>query len=311
MPSLRLTVETLSPLLMYGADQNEPELRGSSFRGILRYWLRAVLGARYTDPAKLYEQESKILGSTERGSNVAVRVQPSRNMQVESGQWVLPEHTSRNWRPRYDAFPAGSEFRITLSTHPLDASNVLAEDGDLVKAVFLMTYFGGLGKRSRRGSGNLRVKTAKGYDPDEGGIPLAILPEDRAELRHHLLTVSDFVAGGRTVGNRPGFATFAHDTCVVLLGTEVYGTLDEVFANSGDLWRVSGPYHHSGGIFGDVRPRRSSAIHMRVALTREGYVPQQTIFYSGNGAWRDMQGYISECRNSGFEQIYGDESGWH
>ncbi len=313
MSNLRLTVETLSPLLMYGADQDEPELRGSSFRGILRYWLRAVLGARYTDTADLYRAESEILGSTEKGSRIAIRVQQSKAMQekgAKGGQWVLPERTSKNWKPRYNAFPAGSEFRINLSTHPLDGALVLAEDSPLVKAIFLMTCLGGLGRRARRGSGNLRVKKVGGYEPAEGGLPLVILPDDRDELRDYLYVMSQFINGSQLISHRPNFATFAPNTCVILLGKESYGSVEEVFSNNGDLWRTSGPYHQSGGVFGGVNPRRASAIHMRVALTRAGYVPQQTIFYSGNGAWNEMKRYISDCISSGFEQIYGDESGW-
>lgn len=305
MTTIRLTVETLTPLLMYGADQAEPELRGASFRGILRYWLRAVMGAKYTDSSTLYTKESDILGSTEKGSKITVRLTKSKSMEAEDGQWVLPERTSRGYRGKFNAFPAGSGFRITLSTHPLDKSNILAPDSDLIKALFLMTHIGGIGRRARRGSGNLTVVDAKGYsgDPD-----ITYLAADRNDLSDHLLKVCHFVNEKNTVGHRPQFATFAPDTCVVLLGKRAYTTIEDVLSNNGDLWRISGPYHQSGGIFGDVRPRRASAIHMRVAVTREGYVPQQTIFYAGNGAWREMVDYINSCL-SDFDVIYGDP-GW-
>jgi len=45
--ALRLTVtlETVTPLLLGGAVPREsPELRLSSLRGVMRYWLRAALG---------------------------------------------------------------------------------------------------------------------------------------------------------------------------------------------------------------------------------------------------------------------------
>ena len=308
MPSIRLTVETITPLLMYGADQEQPELRGSAFRGMLRYWLRAVLSTEHTYPQALYKAESAILGSTEQGSKVTVRIQKHPRTQPEPEQWVLPERTSRGWRARYNGFPPDSEFRIVLATHPLDSSFILADDSPLVKALFLMAHIGGLGRRSRRGSGNLRVLDAAGY---EGELPLAVTASDRDELRDYLRNVADFIAPAEaTVGRRPSFATFAPDTTVMLLGNRAYRTVEDVLSNDGDLWSVSGPYHDAGGIFGDVRPRRASAIHMRVAVTHEGYVPQQTIFYAGNGAWGQMQDYIQRCENSGFERIYGDPKGW-
>lgn len=314
MPQLRLTIQSITPLLMYGADNKddrsnnsiraEPELRATAIRGLLRYWLRAVLGAHIPSVSKVYEQESAILGSTDTGSRVSVRVQKGRSMQVESKQTVLPRQT-RGYTLTHTGFVPDSEFRITLSTHPLDNSDVLGANSDLVKAVFLMTYFSGLGRRSRRGSGNLRVLNADGY---ESNLPLAILPADRDELAHYLSTVGLHISPeSQLVGSRPSFPVFAWDTVVVLLGRQTHVAYQDAFS---ELWNVSGPYHHEGGVFGDVRPRRASAIHMRVAPTRDGFVSQQTILYTGNGQWRKMQEYIQHCLGNGFDLIYGTWEHW-
>ena len=202
-------------------------------------------------------------------------------------------------------FAPESEFRITLSTHPLDSSDVLDAGGDLLKAVFLMAHFGGLGRRARRGSGNLRVLEAKGYD---GGLPLAVRPENRDEVAQYLAHVSQYVsAEDNIIGRKPSFPVFAWDTALVLLGRQTHTTYEGAFA---ELWNMSGPYHHEGGIFGDVRPRRASAIHMRVAAAHSGYMAQQTILYSGNGQWNKMQNYIQHCLVQGFDAIYGTWEGW-
>ncbi|WP_448575939.1 type III-B CRISPR module RAMP protein Cmr1, partial [Thermomicrobium sp.] len=48
VPSIRLPLETLTPLFLGGADpRGDPELRASSVRGALRFWLRALLGGCY------------------------------------------------------------------------------------------------------------------------------------------------------------------------------------------------------------------------------------------------------------------------
>src|SRR4051812_14937180 len=74
MPKLTLTVETVTPLLMNGANQT-PEIRAASFRGVFRYWLRAVLGGAYQDNIrKLKEEEAKYFGSTEAASPLRIRV---------------------------------------------------------------------------------------------------------------------------------------------------------------------------------------------------------------------------------------------
>ncbi len=307
-------MQSVTPLLMYGADNKddrtnpslraEPELRASSLRGTLRYWLRAVLGARFASPREVFEEERAILGSTDSGSKIRVRVYQSNAMRAEQNQTVLPEQT-RGYALRHHAFPADSEFRITLSTHLLDNSPVLDADGDLVKAVFLMVNMSGLGRRSRRGSGNLRVLEARGY---EGDPPLAILPEDRDALANYLIEVCRFAGDpSRMLGRRPDFPVFAQDTAVVLLGRKTHHNHQDAFD---ELWNISGPYHQEGGIFGDVRPRRASAIHMRVAPTADGYVSQQTILYSGSGQWQDMQEYIGHCKSQGFDDIYGTWEHW-
>jgi len=314
MTQLRLTVQTITPLLMYGADNKDdrtndslravPELRSSSLRGILRYWLRTVLGGQITSVSQLYEKESNILGSTDAGSRVQLRVQRTQSMQQQEGLVVLP-HQTRGYSLTHTGFIPDSEFRIILSTHPLDKSTVLATGSDLLKAVFLMVHFGGLGRRSRRGGGNLHVLDTNGY---EGEPPLAILPENRDELAQYLVNVTYHISPKtHTIGRRPGFPVFAWDTGVVLVGRQTYTTYGDAF---NELWNISGPYHHEGGIFGDVRPRRASAIHMRVAAVRAGYVAQQTILYTGNGQWGKMRDYIQHCLTQGFDAIYGTWEHW-
>jgi CRISPR type III-B/RAMP module RAMP protein Cmr1 len=314
MPQLHLTVQTLTPLLMYGADNKddrinnsiraEPELRASSLRGILRYWLRAVIGAHTRAVSQVYAQESAILGSTDMGSRVNMRVQRMKSMQTQGRLTVLPAQT-KGFLLNHTGFVPDGDFRITLSTHPLDNSDVLAADSDLVKAVFLMVNFGGLGRRSRRGSGNLRVLEVKGY---EGEPSLGVLPENRDALARYLTDVSNYVSlHTQTIGMRPSFPVFVWDTTAVLISQTVHTNYEDAY---NELWDVSGPYHHRGGIFGDVRPRRASAIHMRVAAVRAGYVAQQTILYSGSGAWSEMQGYIGYCQTQGFDAVYGDWSHW-
>lgn len=315
MPQLRLTVQTITPLLMYGADnrvdrtnssiQPQPELRAPAIRGHLRYWLRAVLGKKFATTSKVYEQESAILGSTESGSRVNVRVyKHSSKVKDADKLTVLPGQT-RGYPLTHKGFIPDSEFRITLSTHPLDQSGVLNADSDLIKAIFLMAHFSGLGRRARRGSGNVRVLDAGGY---EGELPLNYYPDDRNDLVQYLSDISLHIShSDHTIRHRPLFPIFASDTAVVLLGKNTHSHYEDAF---NELWNVSGPYHSEGGIFGDVRPRRASAIHMRVAATRDGFVSQQTILYSGNGKWATMQEYIQHCLGSNFDAIYGTWEHW-
>ncbi len=44
MQEVTFNVQTITPLFLAGADQAAAELRAPSFRGIMRYWLRALVG---------------------------------------------------------------------------------------------------------------------------------------------------------------------------------------------------------------------------------------------------------------------------
>lgn len=50
MQDITVKLETVTPLFLGGAEpRGKPELRPASFRGALRYWLRAAQGASTVD----------------------------------------------------------------------------------------------------------------------------------------------------------------------------------------------------------------------------------------------------------------------
>ena len=96
-------VEIVTPCFLGGA-RDQAEWRGASIRGQLRWWFRAVAGARFAgDLDKVREAEEEIFGSTRKSS--AVRVSPSRGPEAETGEGgealledgVTPEELARRW----------------------------------------------------------------------------------------------------------------------------------------------------------------------------------------------------------------------
>ena len=65
MPSLIVKIKTVSPLFLNGADKAQPELRAASVRGQLRYWFRAIEGAKTDSLQEVWRKEESIFGSTE------------------------------------------------------------------------------------------------------------------------------------------------------------------------------------------------------------------------------------------------------
>lgn len=189
MKEITVTLETVTPLFLGGANpRGAPELRAPSFRGALRYWLRAALGGALGDNAETVRQEEAVVfGSTDEktGSASAITVrlaadapmpqqytrQPS--VVVEKGgkrfkqpvgrdylYWSMAESgklEKGNYQPPKQFYPAGIPFNVTLSSRSR-AYNADQSFGQAMAALWLLVHLGGIGSRSRRTGGSLSVK---------------------------------------------------------------------------------------------------------------------------------------------------------
>jgi len=170
LSKLTVTLETVTPLFLGGAEQ-QPELRPAPFRGALRFWLRALLGAHIGDNVeRVREAENKVFGSTNGASPVIVRLTPisvpepkSLNFSLDSGIGYLLWATTRTQRT---AFPAGTtRFQLTLSVY-LSRSEAHNAFHYAAGALWLLVNLGGVGMRARRGLGSLRVTDIEGWPSD-------------------------------------------------------------------------------------------------------------------------------------------------
>lgn len=76
MKTVTFICKSITPMFMYGANQNEPELRPASIKGVMRFWWRAINGDLSLDELK--EKEGEIFGSTVRRSKVNIRVRQKK-----------------------------------------------------------------------------------------------------------------------------------------------------------------------------------------------------------------------------------------
>lgn len=153
--TLTVTLETVTPLFLGGAEpRGTPELRPPAFRGALRYWLRAALGGAIGDNnlPGLHQLESAVFGSTDYGSPICVRL-PNPLLPQSSAEKILPHKDSPQAGQRR-AFKAGQKIELLIS-------QLRSRDDAVWKAACgalnLALTFGGVGLRSRRGYGTLRV----------------------------------------------------------------------------------------------------------------------------------------------------------
>ncbi|MEP7285377.1 MAG: type III-B CRISPR module RAMP protein Cmr1 [Chloroflexota bacterium] len=147
---VQVSLTTISPLFLNGSDpKGHPELRAMSVRGQLRYWLRAIEGARSDDLTRLKTRESNLFGSTTLGSSVSIRLYSAHDLE-DSRHEMLPHRSNERERGFTPAIDPDQTFTLQVVTRPGTAI-----PPRVIHAIQIWLLLGGLGKRSRRMFGAL------------------------------------------------------------------------------------------------------------------------------------------------------------
>lgn len=319
MPSLMLTLETVTPLLMNGGDyyldsqqreQPIPEIRAASFRGVLRYWLRAVLGGIYQgDIAALKAEESRYFGSTEAGSPLRVRVEHSLNAWNKDARDYF-RHPVLPPRFEFTGYQTKQRFSLIFDTHPLQHEESVFTPA-FYAALLLAFHLGAFGKRSRRGGGALRIIEASGDClPHDVKTLLEYVPANGKELQNFIQSkLLPYVEWAQqhssyqpqhvySQHSLPSYPIFKPEQVKILIGESSQDYLTALRS----FWGPTGDYHRlpqrdkNGQILtnnqGQPRlkkwawgyaigtDRRASALHIRVHLLQNDFCPVVTIFHS-------------------------------
>lgn len=216
-----VAVEVVTPLFLGGSDpRGTPELRPASFRGAMRFWLRALIGQSIGDYAldELRREETEVFGDAgqDSGSAVIARVvgQPKPSAFAPSSQsnpglrYLLFSMGQRERDPRTgqtstiwrECFAPNTKFDLVIQMRTPASSN----DQALIfrraaASLWLSVWLGGLGARSRRGAGSLRIVG------DPGGWPTDLpSPVMRANSPEQLRT--ELVSGLRSLRKATGLS---------------------------------------------------------------------------------------------------------
>lgn len=183
LQALDLDLEIVTPLMSGGAAR-QAEVRPPSFRGMMRYWLRALLGGIFGPSLPLVSAvEGGVFGHQGHASTVSLRVRqgaPAGALPPAGG--ALPGlgylyYTA--YQAKRDAVLPGQRIQLRLQSRPFTIEPIAIDGADLdaetrwnlgLASFWLMTRLGGLGLRMRRGAGNLRLLA----EPD--GWPAALPP---------------------------------------------------------------------------------------------------------------------------------------
>ena len=310
MQEVTFDVQTITPLFLAGADQATAELRAPSFRGEMRYWLRALVGGLVgTGPEglkKVRDVETEVFGATDRGSAISIKVSAGSNEakpfteQVSvrvGGQWqatgkgyllwsmVQSGRADRgNLKPARWYFPPGTGFHVTLAVH---SSNEAAfKEG--IAAFWLLTHLGGIGSRSRRCAGSLQATG------ETATLPFDIPQTAQAlqdQLTRGIQAARRLYEGTPTPSREAAFDALSPATCRIWIlrnGERPWANADAAMRDIGaslqDYRRDINPIQKRK-IFGlplmgvDNKSRRSSPLLLRITkLQGEQYVGVAVLF---------------------------------
>jgi len=234
---------TTTPLFMSGAD-NRSELRAASLRGVLRFWWRALALSRFGSWEEVRKAEFALFGSSSSGqSRVHLSISaPNESENRHKSDEVLTDRSGkilgtggrylgygvvdisgRVSRPYLEA-PLKFDMKIYLRPPCRKSSENLSEEADLLEgALQAMGLFGGIGSRSRRGFGSLRLLELK-----RDGLSTYEAP---GTVEGYLVFLREFLKTYvRNVSGMPEYTAFSQDTRVYILrtGTDPLQLLDEI-----------------------------------------------------------------------------------
>lgn len=138
----------LTPTFLYGNDKNRAELRIPSVKGVMRYWWRAAFCEE--DINLLSEKECKLFGSQSNKSPFSLRIAESK---IKQGRYdMLPyPRPNKKWDSHFNALMPETNFKVIVETKD-EYIHKMA-----MCSLELSFLLGGLGKRSRRGFGSVRI----------------------------------------------------------------------------------------------------------------------------------------------------------
>ncbi len=153
MNELIVTVKTVTPLFLGGADGKTPELRTPSIKGMMRFWWRALNGHQSIED--LRKAEAELFGSSDEGvgrSKFSLKIIRAE-LEKDNYKPVL----KRNFTAQ--AFKPEQTFKLVLS-----ATNSFSKFEMVCNLLKISLILGGIGKRSRRGFGSLKIVNINGSD---------------------------------------------------------------------------------------------------------------------------------------------------
>jgi len=259
MKSIKLKCKVITPMFMAGADGKTPELRPSEFKGMMRFWWRAIRADNNSE--ELREEEAKIFGGTgekEGKSKVMMKVYP----QTISFSSYRPLPHSQTKTFKFSCIYVNSTFEIFLRGEE-EFINIFKN------VLFLSTILGGFGKRSRRGFGSVAIIEPKelNFENLQKEELLGKILGTLNQIDNHYEIRSSKIVNKKSGGNYPW-----------IIEIEIGNKYDDWETLLKKIGNAS--HNHKNPSLGNSSPRMASPIYVSVVKLRDGYYPIVTTLKS-------------------------------
>lgn len=162
MERISVTLKTVTATFLHVQPREEARWRAAPFRGLARWWFRALVGAS-VPPAEVHAREGALFGTAESPSPVLFRIFPLGEAPLARPRINPGPRGNKRYDVPSAALAAGA--RIKLEIVPVcDSKQARAAIHQAYAALWVALHFGGVGQRSRRGAGSLQMMELLGVD---------------------------------------------------------------------------------------------------------------------------------------------------
>lgn len=258
------TYRVTTPMFCGGASGEAADLRLPSFKGVLRYWWRALAWSSYGgDLGRIHQKEEALFGSAKRGqSRVSMRLKsppavarrrkgkvlqvPGTNRPIGEGACylgygVMEAFGKKAGQLTRSCLDGGFEFTVQMRLPTAGKEGLRREQMALLEsALVCVGVFGGLGAKSRKGYGSVAISATT------VGGELRAIPRSKLKLRE---TIADLHRRYASIG-RPKYTALSQDARHLLVTSEKQEPLELLNLLGRELkWYRS--WGHRGTVFGE------------------------------------------------------------
>ena len=157
MYKTKFKLNVVTPLFMYGGDTQRPEVRTTEFKGLIRFWWRALKASKNIESLK--KEEEAIFGGISKDSGkskVSIQITDEKLYMEGNDAAIVYLFCSTVQKNPKKFIKQNSSFSLSLYSQDENALK------NAIAGLWCALNIGAFGTRSRRGAGSLSVKEIEG-----------------------------------------------------------------------------------------------------------------------------------------------------